>query len=100
MTKRTSHGGETSSPPVSSRVALSQLKRMPQPNIGLLIKQLRQEMGLTQEEFAHSCGVVFSTVNRWEKGHTRPSPMALKLIILMLSSFGEDGHELYQKYQN
>ncbi|MDJ0571106.1 MAG: helix-turn-helix domain-containing protein [Pleurocapsa sp. MO_192.B19] len=99
MTKRTSQGDETSSPPVSSKVALSQLKRMPQPNIGLLIKQLRQEMEQTQEEFASECGVVFSTVNRWEKGHRKPSPMALKLIVLMLSSLEERGQELFQKYQ-
>lgn len=84
---------------MTTKVALSQLKRMPQPNIGLLIKQLRQEMELTQEEFAQKCGVVFSTVNRWEKGHTRPSPMALKLIILMLSSLGERGQELFQKHR-
>lgn len=84
---------------MTTKVALSQLKRMPQPNIGLLIKQLRQEMELTQEEFASECGVVFSTVNRWEKGHTRPSPMALKLIIFMLSSLGEQGQELFQKYR-
>ena len=67
-------------------VSFRQLKTTPQPQIGLLIKQLRQEMKLTQEEFANECGVVFSTVNRWEKGHTRPSPMALKLIGLMLSA--------------
>lgn len=84
---------------MNKKVALSQLKRMPQPNIGLLIKQLRQEMELTQEEFASECGVVFSTVNRWEKGHTQPSPMALKLIILMLSSLGERGQKLFQKYR-
>ena len=85
---------------MSNLVAPSQLKRMPQPNIGLLIKQLRQELELTQEEFASECGVVFSTVNRWEKGHTRPSPMALKIVTFMLSSIGERGLELCQKYQN
>jgi DNA-binding transcriptional regulator YiaG len=84
---------------MTKQVALSQLKRMPQPNIGLLIKHLRQEMGLTQEEFANECGVVFSTVNRWEKGHTRPSPMALKLISLKLESMGESGQKLFQQYQ-
>ncbi|MGF1539848.1 MAG: helix-turn-helix domain-containing protein [Pleurocapsa sp.] len=84
---------------MTTKVALSQLKRMPQPNIGLLIKQLRQEMELTQEEFASECGVVFSTVNRWEKGHTRPSPMALKLIFLKLSSLGEQGQELFQQHR-
>ena len=51
------------------------------------------------EEFASECGVVFSTVNRWEKGHTRPSPMALKLIILKLESMGESGQKLFQQYQ-
>lgn len=45
---------------MTKKVALSQLKRMPQPNIGLLIKQLRQEMELTQEEFASECGVFFN----------------------------------------
>ena len=81
------------------KVAKSQLKKMPQPQIGLLIKQLRQEMELTQEEFASECGVVFSTVNRWEKGHTKPSPMALKLIILKLESMGESGQKLFQQYK-
>ena len=81
-------------------ISLRQLKTMPQPQIGLLIKKLRQEMELTQEEFASECGVVFSTVNRWEKGHTRPSPMALKLIILMLSSLGDRSLELAKKCQD
>lgn len=84
---------------MTTKVALSRLKRMSQPNIGLLIKQLREEMKLTQEEFASECGVVFSTVNRWEKGHRKPSPMALKLIVLMLSSLGEKGQGLLQRYQ-
>ncbi|HHP7232378.1 MAG TPA: helix-turn-helix domain-containing protein [Xenococcaceae cyanobacterium] len=75
------------------------LKKMPQPQIGLLIRQLREEMQLTQEEFASECGVVFSTVNRWEKGHTRPSPMALKLISLKLDSMGESAQKLFQQYQ-
>jgi DNA-binding transcriptional regulator YiaG len=55
-------------------LAMNQLiKKIPQPQIGYLIQELRQEMNLTQEEFAAYFGVVFSTVNRWEKGHTKPS---------------------------
>ena len=73
---------------------------MPQPQIGLLIRQLREEMQLTQEEFASDCGVVFSTVNRWEKGRVCPSPMALKLIQIKLEGIGERGGKLLQKYQN
>ncbi|MBE9169921.1 helix-turn-helix transcriptional regulator [Pleurocapsales cyanobacterium LEGE 06147] len=52
---------------------------MKQPQIGCLIRALRQEMGLTQEQFAASVGVVYPSVNRWENGHAQPSPMALKL---------------------
>jgi transcriptional regulator with XRE-family HTH domain len=41
-------------------MAISQLKKIKQPQIGQLICDLRQEMGLTQEEFAVQCGVAFS----------------------------------------
>lgn len=85
---------------MSNSVANNRLKKMPQPQIGLLIRELRQEMGLTQEEFASDCGVVFSTVNRWEKGRVRPSPMALKLIQVKLEQFGDRGRELLERYQN
>ena len=85
---------------MSNSVANNQLKKMPQPQIGLLIRQLRQEMELTQEEFASDCGVVFSTVNRWEKGRVRPSPMALRLIQVKLEQIGDRGKKLLQRYQN
>ena len=40
------------------------------------IKRLRQRLGLTQVELAQRLGVSFTTVNRWENGQTRPSPLA------------------------
>jgi putative transcriptional regulator len=83
-----------------NHVANNQFLKMPQPQIGLLIRQLRQEMQLTQEEFASHCGVVFSTVNRWEKGRVHPSPMALNLIQVKLEKIGDRGQELLQKYAN
>jgi DNA-binding transcriptional regulator YiaG len=42
------------------------------------IRRLRLKLGLTQEQLAVRVGVSFSTVNRWEKGRSRPSPLALK----------------------
>jgi putative transcriptional regulator len=81
-------------------LAMNQLiKKIPQPQIGYLIQELRQEMNLTQEEFAAYFGVVFSTVNRWEKGHTKPSSMALKLIQNKLVEMGTKGVKMLQKYQ-
>ncbi len=41
-----------------------------------LVKALRQRLGLTQEQFAHRLGVTFASVNRWENGQVKPSPMA------------------------
>ena len=47
---------------------------------GVQIKELRKNLGLTQEEFAHAVAVTFSTVNRWENGHAKPSKLARRAI--------------------
>ncbi|BAY47943.1 XRE family transcriptional regulator [Scytonema sp. HK-05] len=55
-----------------------------QPQIGKLIRELRLETGLTQEKFAVKLGVTYPTINRWENGHTKPSPLAMQKIEEML----------------
>lgn len=45
-------------------------------SFGKLVRELRQQMGLTQEKLAAQLGVSFSTLNRWENEHSRPSPLA------------------------
>ncbi|MFQ5353306.1 MAG: helix-turn-helix domain-containing protein [Thermodesulfobacteriota bacterium] len=42
------------------------------------IKKIRLSLGWSQERLARELGVSFSTVNRWERGRTSPSPMAIK----------------------
>jgi len=37
------------------------------------IRSIRQQLGLTQEQFAYKVGVTFTTVNRWENGKSNPS---------------------------
>jgi transcriptional regulator with XRE-family HTH domain len=69
-----------------------------QPEIGKLIRELRLDTGLTQEQFAAELGVVYPTVNRWENGHAQPSPLAIKQIERMLQELGERGQELLRKY--
>lgn len=49
-------------------------------NPGDLIRTMRQQLGLTQEEFAHQIAVTVSTVNRWENAHAAPSKLAWKVI--------------------
>ena len=45
-----------------------------------MIKELRRKLSLTQEQFAAEVGVTWSTVNRWENGRGRPSPLATRRI--------------------
>ena len=44
------------------------------------IRDLRRNLNLTQENFAHEIGVTFATVNRWENGHTQPNRVAQKIL--------------------
>jgi transcriptional regulator with XRE-family HTH domain len=37
------------------------------------VKVVRKKLNLSQEKLAAKLGVSFSTVNRWEKGHSYPS---------------------------
>jgi len=45
-------------------------------NFPELVKEVRRQLGLSQEELAHELGVSFATINRWENGKTMPSKMA------------------------
>ncbi|MBD2414211.1 transcriptional regulator [Nostoc calcicola FACHB-389] len=51
-----------------------------QPEVGQLIRKVRLLAGLTQEQFAATLGVIYSTINRWENGPSKPSPLAMEKI--------------------
>ncbi len=53
---------------------------MNQPEVGKLIRELRLALGLTQEQLAAALGVTYSTINRWENGRSKPSPLAMEKI--------------------
>jgi len=63
-----------------------------------LILQLRQTLGLTQEKLAQKLGVSFPTINRWENGRSKPSPLALKQIEDLLQGLGDQGKQLLKQY--
>ena len=50
------------------------------------IKEWRKQMGLTQERLAQLIGVSFQTVNRWERGLSKPSNLAIGKIQVLMSS--------------
>ena len=74
------------------------IKKLKQPFVGQLVKELRQLLNLTQEELATSLGVSFSTISRWERGVASPSPVASKLIETKLTELGERGEKLLRQY--
>jgi len=63
-----------------------------------LVRELRQRLGLTQEQFASKLGVTFPTINRWENRHSKPSKMAMMLIEGKVRELGESGEDLLNKY--
>lgn len=44
------------------------------------IRVIRQKAFMTQESFAKTLNVAYSTVNRWEAGKTHPNMTAMKEI--------------------
>lgn len=40
------------------------------------LKKVRAELNITQEQFARELNISFSTLSRWENGHTVPSRLA------------------------
>ncbi|MDL1958756.1 MAG: helix-turn-helix domain-containing protein [Deltaproteobacteria bacterium] len=41
-----------------------------------LVKEVRRQLVISQEELAHELGVSFATINRWENGKTTPFKLA------------------------
>jgi len=69
-----------------------------QPQIGKLIRELRQHLELSQEKFAAELGVTCSSVNRWENGRSKPLPLAMQRIEDLLNQMGDRGRDLLAKY--
>lgn len=69
-----------------------------QPQVGQLIRAIRLETGLTQEQFAAELGVTYPTINRWENGHNKPSPLAMQKILKMLRQMRRQGKELLEMH--
>ena len=53
---------------------------MNQEKIGSLIKKVRKENNLTQQDFAKKYGVTYQAVSKWENGKNIPDIALLKEI--------------------
>ncbi len=50
------------------------------------IKQIRRRLGWSQERLAQELGLSFSTISRWERGESTPSPAARRLLDQLVRS--------------
>jgi DNA-binding transcriptional regulator YiaG len=66
----------------------------------VLVKETRKRLGLTQLQFAKTLGVSFQSVNRWERGKTKPLPIVLKQIEVMVKEMGAHGSDLLERYES
>jgi len=46
------------------------------PDYPVLVKEVRRQLALSQEDLARELGVSYATVNRWENRQSRPSKLA------------------------
>jgi transcriptional regulator with XRE-family HTH domain len=64
----------------------------------VLVKETRKRLGLTQVQFAKTLGVSFQSVNRWQRGKTKPLPIVLKQIELMVKEMSDRAQDLLIGY--
>ncbi len=62
------------------------------------IKSIRQELGLTQQDFAAKLGVALPTISRWENEVHKPSPLALDKVSSFLRTLGDRGVRMIEKH--
>ncbi len=65
-----------------------------------LIREIRSRQGLTQEKFAARLGVTCLTVNRWENGRAKPSPLAMEKIEAQLREMGVQGKVITKAFES
>ena len=57
-----------------------------------LVKEVRRQLSLSQEDLAHRLGVSFATINRWENSKATPSRLAKAQFDLLCKEMQEKGN--------
>ena len=61
------------------------------PNYPSLVKEVRRQLSISQEDLARELGVSYATVNRWENGQVKPSKLARAQLESFCGRMIEDG---------
>ena len=57
-------------------------------DVPLILRRIRKTLDLTQEQLAQRLGVSFATVNEWENGKRKPSPLGKAAIEQLMKETG------------
>jgi len=57
-------------------IAKEEMMALDVQNLPELVKEIRRQLSLSQEDLARALGISFATVNRWENGLVKPSKLA------------------------
>jgi DNA-binding transcriptional regulator YiaG len=57
----------------------------------ILVKLIREQLDISQEDLARELGVSLSSVNRWEHGQTKPSKLAKAQLEAFCDRMVQDG---------
>jgi putative transcriptional regulator len=61
------------------------------PNYPSLVKEVRRQLSISQEDLARELGVSYATVNRWENSQAKPSKLARAQLESFCDRMIEDG---------
>ena len=61
------------------------------PNYPSLVKEVRRQLSISQEDLARELGVSYATVNRWENSQAKPSKLARAQLDAFCGRMIEDG---------
>jgi putative transcriptional regulator len=64
---------------------------MDQQDLPALVKEVRRQLALSQEDLARKLGVSFATVNRWENAQVTPSKLARAQLEAFCSKMSKQG---------
>ena len=56
-----------------------------------LVKEIRRQLALSQEDLARQLGVSYATVNRWENGLSKPSKLAKAQLVAFCEKMTKRG---------
>lgn len=70
------------------------------PDYPSLVKEVRRQLSISQEDLARELGVSYATVNRWENAQAKPSKLARaqldafceRLKVAGMLDLSENGH--------